>query len=1151
MNVIDESWEAAKKESLSENQLRHILGFKKSLAAMKSRGKLAGLLLGKGVVLDGRSILAKEINFEQKEMNKLEGRIISYATSPRTAVTHLQILKKIVLELNKRGASIPHPRRRFVHKFPANPFSPLTVVSRSDVKRYVDVEAEWIKRTSPDPPLELVIFSAMLHSGLLSDSAIVAFVEALLDPDRSLRVLPLRVCVELNLTWRGKKNMEYRLLELDDQTAALLRPPSSYSKVEDLLGMKVADAKETLPDAEVLKRKIFATILQALRSDPEIGTPAGLRELLSIISGAARAEIPGVVVDYATQSLVAHSLKPKSAASIYGTEARFSKRAAIEDGPPDTSLADKYEVAMKTDEPPPSGLLELRKALRTDDEAQMLDRLQRIDSELPPYSAWLVTQNRGEGVPSVQFSIWKLLVQFAIHLLKPKNLGGKSGKEPLDAPTTESEVLRVARTLGRAIDKDVRRLSPGALETLYPQLLEDAVETCQSRVRDGEAPNAEDWVDPREMANRVRKYRNALANSLRKFQYFLEMKASEASEATGLPVSSGAFAKLLMSEAGLEPVSAHVLTLEGFFEARQIINGPELCQCYPMYLLEYVDAMLILGFRLGLRKGEALGLEAGDVSPNWVLVHPSDERGLKTPNSKRKLPLYPLLPRSEYCEHCGTQAELDLLGDRLLRSAVYCKQCGLKAELDSILDLRKRAQDLLTADEKFLFHNPSKNKVTTRFEIVSENLLLKVLGHAIRKASGNSQLHFHHLRHSFASWTFLRLMVAELDVVPELFPQLKETREWLNAGRQFRRDLYLDDGPTRKHTRAVSSLLGHAGPVITTEAYVHFFDRLLLPFLAESSILRIDDAAKVGVAAGLRPDEVSRMRPRSEEYKVDYRRQRGWGGHIETGIVPEVVRERFPFLRTTASPVVEAAARPVPEWQRAARFLHRYALRRDGETLDSIARMCGLEADRANQLLGNWRIISAAREADPPGNLRHPRHKAFNYGQRKKVEIECPRMPSHKAGRKLVEVIAKSIAELALANRRECHDFLLYYIDNVWGTRDWVTFEGFKSADLVQNWRKFLKLVLNPLGKKKSIHYHFFGSYIPEFRNGWKHELRLHDRYKPSHSEDWYTKPISSRIGLQPSAARYDQRITGAVALRFALTISAITELKADELGER
>jgi hypothetical protein len=159
-------------------------------------------------------------------------------------------------------------------------------------------------------------------------------------------------------------------------------------------------------------------------------------------------------------------------------------------------------------------------------------------------------------------------------------------------------------------------------------------------------------------------------------------------------------------------------------------------------------------------------------------------------------------------------------------------------------------------------------------------------------------------------------------------------------------------------------------------------------------------------------------------------------------------------------------------------------------------------------------------------------------------------MPSHKTGRKLVEVIAKRIAELVLSNRRECHDFLLYYINNVWGTRDWVTFEGFKSLELVEDWRKFLEQVLAPLGKNQSIHYHFFGSY-DEFHDGWKRELDLRDRYKHSyHSEDWYTKPDSSRIGLQPSASRYDQGITGAVALRFALTISAITELKADELGK-
>ena len=1131
MNVIDESWEAAKEESLSEYQLRHLLRFKDNLRAINSRGKLADLLLGKGAVVNGRNILAEEINFEQKEMNKLEGRIISFATSARMAVTHLQILKKIVLELNKRGASIPLPRRRFVHKPPPNPITPFMILSRSCVRRYVKVETEWIKSTAPNPPLELVVFSAMLHSGLLNDSAVVAFVEALLSPDRCLRILPHRVCVELSLAWRGKKNMEYRLLELDDQTAALLRQPGSYSRVKNLLGMPLADARKTLPDAEVLKRRIFATISEALRSDPKAGSLADLKSLLSIISEVARSEIPGVVVDYATRSLVAHSLKPQSACSIYGAKSGFPKRAHRDDEPADIPLADRYEVAMKTDEPPPPGLLELRKALRTDDAAQMLDQLQRIDSELPPYSAWLAAEDSGEEASPIQFSIWKLLVQFAIHLLESEDLGDRWVKGPLEAPTTETMVLRVARTLGRAIDEDVRKLSPGALETLYAQLLENAVETCRSRGREGEAPTEDEiYVDENKEANRVRTYRNTLANSLRKFHFFLEKKAKESSDA-GSSVYAGAIAKLLMSEAGLEPVSAHVLSLEGFIKAREIINGPILCQRYPMYLLEYVDAMLILGFRLGLRRGEAMGLEVGDVSPNWVLVHPSDERGLKTPNSKRKLPVKPLVPRSAYCE-----------------------RLGLKGELELILELRGRANKLPTKAEKFFFHNPTLNQKTGRFEIVRENWLLNILSFAIREASGNSQLHHHHLRHSFASWTFLRLMIAELDAVPRLFPHLEETSDGLRMAKTFRWDLYGDDGPTRKHTRAVSSLLGHAGPVISTESYIHFFDRLLLPFLADSSILRIDDVAKVGAAAGLEPYRTSRMRKRSGQAEVDYRqtKQRGWGGHIETGLVPEVVLQRFPFLKSKASPANEAATRPVPEWQRSAWFLNRYALKREGETLASIARMCGLEANQANHLFGKWCLISEVQESDPPQNLRHPHHVAVDHSGGD-VKINCPRMPSHNAGWELVALVANQIAELARGTQRtQCHDFLLYYINNVWGTRDWVTFEGFETVELVENWRKFLKLVLEPLGKNQSIHYHFFGRNAA-LHGRWKRELRLHPRYKTSyHTEEWYTKPDSSRIGLQPSAARYDQGITGSVtgsvALRFALTISAITELRVYEL---
>jgi len=94
----------------------------------------------------------------------------------------------------------------------------------------------------------------------------------------------------------------------------------------------------------------------------------------------------------------------------------------------------------------------------------------------------------------------------------------------------------------------------------------------------------------------------------------------------------------------------------------------------------------------------------------------------------------------------------------------------------------------------------------------------------MRAETGDQQLRFHHLRHSFATWTTLRLFLSDLESIPEFFSDQPKTQEWLNQSKQFRSQLYLSTDITRKHIYAVASLLGHAGPEMTLEHYVHCMD---------------------------------------------------------------------------------------------------------------------------------------------------------------------------------------------------------------------------------------------------------------------------------------------------------------------------------------
>lgn len=97
-------------------------------------------------------------------------------------------------------------------------------------------------------------------------------------------------------------------------------------------------------------------------------------------------------------------------------------------------------------------------------------------------------------------------------------------------------------------------------------------------------------------------------------------------------------------------------------------------------------------------------------------------------------------------------------------------------------------------------------------------------------------MHYHHLRHSFATWTFTRLMLSDLAQIPDLLPGHDATNSWLKESKQFREQLYGYHVHTRKHAYVVASLLGHSGPSISFEHYVHSLEWLLPLFLSNSAL---------------------------------------------------------------------------------------------------------------------------------------------------------------------------------------------------------------------------------------------------------------------------------------------------------------------------
>lgn len=183
-----------------------------------------------------------------------------------------------------------------------------------------------------------------------------------------------------------------------------------------------------------------------------------------------------------------------------------------------------------------------------------------------------------------------------------------------------------------------------------------------------------------------------------------------------------------------------------------------------------------------LSSNELVGMEL----PVDLLIRPHAHRGLKTQNAVRRLPLRELLEPDE----------LTLLID-WYRERQY--------------------EENQNPTSEFLFCIPQ-----LKTQWISESCLFPALHNCMRAVTGSESLHYHHLRHSCATWLFFKLMVAHNRLSPELiFRDLPLTTRWLRDDLRLRKALLPNEGPTRRIVHIVSAILGHSSPKTTLLHYVH------------------------------------------------------------------------------------------------------------------------------------------------------------------------------------------------------------------------------------------------------------------------------------------------------------------------------------------
>ena len=385
-------------------------------------------------------------------------------------------------------------------------------------------------------------------------------------------------------------------------------------------------------------------------------------------------------------------------------------------------------------------------------------------------------------------------------------------------------------------------------------------------------------IDPEDETPSVRK---KLANSLRAFHNFLVRKHRVK------PLEDTS----LFSVHGLgSPVDANLVTLEEYHRILDWLdcNWPHTLD---PGLQPLARMMVILGFRCGLRRSEALGIKCAAVrglgEKPELLIQPSSGNRLKSTSAKRRLPIFLLMSEQE----CDQFLELAQRG-------TYRPD--------------KRSHALLTIAGSYGIE-------------VSSRRLLPVIHKAMRAVTNDPSLRFHHLRHSFATWTLMRLMIGESGNIPEHFGHLRETQPWLEESRAFCTQMYdLLPETTRMHAYLVAQMMGHSHPTITLQYYVHGMDWLLDTYLRSAPALQ-PNTRTIALASGL---------PVRTGYRI-----------AEQGpvvLAARVISQRWSELATT-TPVVaeEISLWPWKAWDLLYRHL---CLRQD---LHRIANDYGFSRDQA------------------------------------------------------------------------------------------------------------------------------------------------------------------------------------------------------------
>lgn len=254
------------------------------------------------------------------------------------------------------------------------------------------------------------------------------------------------------------------------------------------------------------------------------------------------------------------------------------------------------------------------------------------------------------------------------------------------------------------------------------------------------------------------------------------------------------------------------------------------------------EVFLVLAYRLGLRRAEVLGLTLLDVhraNPECdVDIRPNHARQLKSPSARRKLPFSLLAPE---------EAERVRAFWEQRRAAAGRARCAGGST-------RGMANPMSELSNTFLFLDGCATEVPDD-AIADHPVPRKVLA-ALRRATGDPELHLHHLRHAFCTRLLVGALMEELpEAARALLPGFM--LEMQQQARVFHERVRAFVGPRGRRAMMVALAAGHGSEHVTLRHYVHGLDVILHAVLASENRWQRSRRSVVDTCADLNSRESS------------------------------------------------------------------------------------------------------------------------------------------------------------------------------------------------------------------------------------------------------------------------------------------------------